>query len=356
MKVCILGNGLISLTLAQTLVKQGIYVDIFSIKNPINYKKTQTLGISRSNVNFFNKNILNIQNLLWDINKIEIYSENLNNEQILNFENQNEKLFSIVKNYQLYNLLLQELKKNYLCSFKKTINLKNLLGRNYKLVINTDYSNPLTKKLFHRQFRKDYKSFAYTSIIKHKKLKNNIATQIFTSKGPLAFLPLSKTETSIVYSFKGNEKIDFKQCVKKYNNRYEILSFRDISSFKLISSDLRSYFNKNVLAFGDLLHKIHPLAGQGFNMSLRDTREILNLIKSKKENGLDLDYSICIDFEKKTRHKNLIFSNSVDFIYEYFNFENKVKKNFLSKAVKYLGKNNKINKILTNVADNGFMI
>ena len=100
MKVCILGNGLTSLTLAQTLVKQGIYVDIFSIKNPINYKKTQTLGISRSNVNFFNKNILNIQNLLWDINKIEIYSENLKNEKILNFENQNEKLFSIVKNYQ----------------------------------------------------------------------------------------------------------------------------------------------------------------------------------------------------------------------------------------------------------------
>ena len=251
---------------------------------------------------------------------------------------------------------IQELKKNYFCSFKKTINSENLLKKNYKLIINTDYSNPLTKKLFHRQFRKNYKSFAYTSIIKHKKLKNNIATQIFTSKGPLAFLPLSKTETSIVYSFSGNEKIDFKQCVKKYNNRYEILSFRDISSFKLISSDLRSYFNKNVLAFGDLLHKIHPLAGQGFNMSLRDTREILNLIMLKKENGLDLDYSICIDFEKKTRHKNLIFSNSIDFIYEYFNFENKVKKNFLSKAVKYLGKNNKINKILTNVADNGFMI
>ena len=82
---------------------------------------------------------MNIQNLLWDINKIEIYSENLNNEKILNFENQNEKLFSIVKNYQLYNLLLQELKKNYLCGFKKTINSKDLLRRNYKLIINTDY-------------------------------------------------------------------------------------------------------------------------------------------------------------------------------------------------------------------------
>ena len=30
MKVCILGDGLISLTLAKALVNQGIYVDIFS--------------------------------------------------------------------------------------------------------------------------------------------------------------------------------------------------------------------------------------------------------------------------------------------------------------------------------------
>ncbi len=355
MKVCILGDGLIGLTLAQTLVKQGIYVDIFSTNNPINKKKTQTLGISKSNTNFFNKNILNIQNLLWDINKIEIYSENLNNEKILTFQNQKEKLFSIVKNYELYNLLKKKLKKNLLCIFKKTINPKDLLKSDYKLIINTDFSNSLTKKLFYKHFRKDYNSIAYVTIIKHKKLENNIATQIFTSNGPLAFLPLSKTETSIVFSYKGNKKIDLKQCIKKYNNRYKILSFRDISSFKLISSNLRSYFNKNVLAFGDLLHKIHPLAGQGFNMSLRDIREILKLIILKKENGLELDYSICIDFEKKTKHKNFIFSNSIDFIYEYFNFENKIKKNYLSKALKYLGKSHKINKIFTNVADNGFI-
>ena len=55
---------------------------IFFHQNNFKYKKTQTLGISKSNVDFFNKNILNIKNLLWDINKIEIYSENLNNENL----------------------------------------------------------------------------------------------------------------------------------------------------------------------------------------------------------------------------------------------------------------------------------
>ena len=56
------------------------------------------------------------------------------------------------------------------------------------------------------------------------------------------------------------------------------------------------------------------------------------------------------------KHKNFIFSNGVDFIYEYFNFENKIKNNILSKTVKYLGKNHAINKYFTKIADSGLMI
>ena len=102
MKVCILGNGLTSLALAKTLVNHEINVDIFCNKKIKKYSKNQTIGISKSNVDFFNKNILNINKLLWDINKIEIYSQNLKNEKILKFEKKDDKLFSIVRNFDLY--------------------------------------------------------------------------------------------------------------------------------------------------------------------------------------------------------------------------------------------------------------
>ena len=70
------------------------------------------------------------------------------------------------------------------------------------------------KKIFFiKKLNKNYNSFAYTTIIKHKKIKNNVATQIFTKKGPLAFLPISQTETSIVYSVKGEKKIDLKKLI-----------------------------------------------------------------------------------------------------------------------------------------------
>mgnify|MGYP007000226880 len=91
-----------SLALAKSLVNQGISVDIFSERKIKKNNKTQTIGISKANIDFFNRNILNINKFLWKINKIEIYSENLKNEKVLNFENKNEELFSVIKNFDLY--------------------------------------------------------------------------------------------------------------------------------------------------------------------------------------------------------------------------------------------------------------
>ena len=355
MEVCILGNGLTSLTLAKALVNQGIYVDIISTNNNKQIDKSRTIGISKKNINFFNKYILNIKRFLWDINKIEIYSESLNNEKILNFKN-NEKLFCIIKNKKLFDYLLSKLKKDKLCKFKNIKIISDLILKDYKLIIDCDFNNSITKKLFHRQLKKNYNSYAYTTTIKHEKISNNIAKQFFTLRGPLAFLPISETETSVVYSVKGKKKIDLENLIRKYNNKYKIISIDPFSHVELKSSNLRSYYYKNILAFGDLLHKIHPLAGQGFNMTHRDIKEIFYLIKSRKDNGLDLDCSICSDFEKNMKHKNYLFSNSIDFIYEFFSFENKIKNNLLSKSVKLLGKNKVINNFFTKVADDGIVI
>ena len=357
MKVCILGNGLTSLTLAKALANLGINVDIFSDQKIKKFNKIQTIGISKNNIEFFNSNICNIKKLLWDINNIEIFSENLKNQKILNFENKNKRLFSIIRNFQIYSLLYLELKKNNLVKFKKKIKEKILSNNEYKLIFNCEYKHSITKKFFNKRINKNYNSFAYISVINHKKLDtNDVATQIFTKMGPIAFLPISLTETSVVYSVKKKQKINLENLIRQYNTKYKIIKIANPENFELKLSILRNYYYKNMIAFGDLLHKIHPLAGQGFNMSIRDIKEIIKLIEFKINHGLDLDNSICIDFEKKTRHKNYIFSNGVDFIYEYFNFENKINNSFLSKTARYFGRNKLVNKYFKKFADNGIMI
>ena len=141
----------------------------------------------------------------------------------------------------------------------------------------------------------------------------------------------------------------------KYNFKYKIKKIEDIESFELKSFILRSYYHKKILAFGDLLHKIHPLAGQGFNMTIRDINILVDIIKEKIDLGLPLDVSVNQSFEKNLRHKNYLFSNSIDLIHEFFNLERKIKNDFLSKSIQYFNKNPSVKKIFTRIADKGLL-
>jgi 2-octaprenyl-6-methoxyphenol hydroxylase len=356
MKLCILGDSLSSFALAKALVNRKIYVEVFSQNKQLLINKTRTIGISESNVNFFNQKILNIEKIIWKLNKIEIFTDNLRKEKIIKFENKNKYLFSIVKNHELIDLLKKKLEKNKY--FRLIYSKNNFSYKKYDLVINTDQNNYLTKKFFNKKVIKKYNSFAYTAVIKHEKIINNIATQIFTKRGPIAFLPVSDRETSIVYSVHNlnNNKINIKKLIEENNIKYKIKKIGQIEKFELKSLTLRSYYHENILAFGDLLHKIHPLAGQGFNMTIRDIMIFTNIIQKKISLGLPLDKSVNIEFEKKSRHKNFVFSNGVDLIHEIFNLERKTKSNIISKSIQILGKNPSINKFFTEIADKGIII
>ena len=356
MRVCILSDSLSGLTLAKALTNQSIYVDILASKKKIIFNKSSTLGISKKNIDFINTNVIDINYLLWNIKKIEIFSDNLKDEKLINFENENNKIFSIIKNYDLYKILYDNLcRDKYFKKITKN-NHKLPIIDNYDLIINNDFYHDVTRKYFSKKIVKEYNSKAYTTIIQHEKISNNIATQIFTKKGPLAFLPISETETSIVYSINNFfDKENIKELIQSYNFKYKINKINKINNFQLKSLNLRSYYHKNILAFGDLLHKVHPLAGQGFNMTIRDIKVLTILIKKKIELGLPLDSLINKDFENSQKHKNFIFSNGIDFIYEFFNIERKTRSKILSKFIKFLTKNEQTNKFFKKIADKGIV-
>ena len=302
MTVCILGNGLTALTLAKALVNYEIDVDVFFNKSNYKINDTRTIGIAKNNIDFFNKNIINIEKIIWKLKKIEIFSENLKQDQLINFKANDDYLFSILKNVKLYKLLEKDLLKNKLfklkCNNKKNFSFLN----QYDLIINCDPSNFITNRYFSKKIIKKYNSNAHTTIIKHEQILNDTAIQIFTKKGPLAFLPISNTETSVVYSVNNsnNQKEEnIEQLIKDKNFKYKISNIEQINSFKLMSLNLRSYYHKNVLAFGDLLHKIHPLAGQGFNMTVRDIQILLEIIRNRLDVGLSIDSSVNYEFQKK---------------------------------------------------------
>ena len=113
----------------------------------------------------------------------------------------------MLKNDELYDSLVNKISKNKY--FKKKLIKKEsfyedtLNKKKYDLIINCDSNNLLSNKFFTKKIQKNYDNFAYTTILKHKKIKNNVATQIFT-KVWTNCIPanLQIYETSIVCSLR----------------------------------------------------------------------------------------------------------------------------------------------------------
>ena len=71
MNICILGNGLTSLSLAKNLINKKINVHIYQKKKINNSISNRTIGISKDNLEFFEKEIHKLpKKMKWEINKI----------------------------------------------------------------------------------------------------------------------------------------------------------------------------------------------------------------------------------------------------------------------------------------------
>ena len=82
---------------------------------------------------------------------------------------------------------------------------------------------------------------------------------------------------------------------------------------------------------------------------------LIDIIKKRHDLGLQLDDTINDEFQNNSRYKNLIFSNGVDLVYEFFNMERKTKSNILSKSIQLIVKNSSVNQLFKKIADKGIL-
>ena len=373
-KICIIGDGLSSLILAKALCDLNIHIDVIRRKiiNKKNYQN-RSLALSNSNLEF----LLNLgvfkkkRDSIWKINEIKLYDNKLHNlnNLIFNFKKKNS-LFYMVENKKILYELMHDLKKNKLIKQIQPKNYNRLIkkityNKNYDLIINCDNSNFISKKFFSKKIKKAYNAISFTSIIQHQKIKNNIAYQYFTEKGPLAFLPLSNYSTSIVWTinsklsknFSEISRLQFKNKIRElFEIKARIKSFSQIAGYSLNFLVPRNYVKNNILIFGDNLHKIHPFVGQGLNMTIRDIKLLREIIKKRVSLGLYLDTNILLEFTKKTKPFNYIFANGIDITEKYFSIDNKFLNKYSNILLSKINKNSTINNIIINLADKGLRL
>ena len=170
----------------------------------------------------------------------------------------------------------------------------------------------------------------------------------------MAFLPLNNNQTSIVFSNNSRKLISKKklsEIVLKFNQDYNINSISEVESFNINFSLLRNYTFKNILSFGDLIHRVHPLAGQGFNMTIRDIKSLSNIIDENIKLGIEDGEVIAKKFEKNNRHLNFAYGIGIDVINSFFKIDSMLKNSLSDPLFKILKDNKFLNKYATSISN-----
>tara|TARA_B100000963_G_scaffold301780_1_gene274491 strand:+ start:2103 stop:3212 length:1110 start_codon:yes stop_codon:yes gene_type:complete len=327
-RICIIGDGLSGLTCAVALKNlQNIDVHLFLDTNK-KKRDERTTAVSESNYDFLKNNIKNFKpNIFWPSKSIELFYEFKKIQMnFLNFDDNKKKLMYVFENKKLKDLLLKEIYLKKIKCFRK--NIKNLQSlKKYDLIILClgTFSN-LYKLTGNRAIKKDYKELAITGQVKHN-IDNLKASQFFLNEGPLAILPFAKNKFSFVWTisknlYENNSQIIHDYTKKKIKNILKPDSKIKINNLQFypIQLNLKSkYFADNILILGEGLHRVHPVAGQGFNLVLRDINQLQKNIKYYLQLGIQLKTSnILSDFTKARKPENLIFGIGIDLTRSFF--------------------------------------
>ena len=341
-KICIIGDGMSGLIAAAILGQENIKIDLYSSKEKKikSNKDNRTTAISENNYKYLlNKFNLQSSKFFWPSKEVNLFYENDNQiKNFLNLKEQNENLMYIFKNNQFIRIIDRIILKNKKIKIvKKKIDKVDFSNGsilvkkqkfNYDLIVLcTGINSDLYKKItINRNIEKNYKEVAITTTIKHRSDIMN-ARQYFLNEGPLAILPFSNNSFSVVWSidatfFDKNYKIIrnvLKSKIQTILDKIKISSIDNINSYPLYLNLKTNYFKKNVLILGDGLHTVHPMAGQGFNLVIRDVKKLSELISRTVKLGILISNSnILKDFFNSRKPENNILGLGVNLTNMFF--------------------------------------
>mgnify|MGYP000258699684 CR=1 FL=1 len=201
----------------------------------------------------------------------------------------------------------------------KSLNLSS------KLVVGADGGQSTLRKLLDiSQNITEYQQTAIVTTIKTEVAHDNTAYERFTASGPLALLPVNddyavvwtrSTEDAEQLMMSGEQEfIDTLQSCFGYKlGRFSLTAPRRSFPLKLIRA--QSMISERSVIIGNAAHQLHPVAGQGFNLGLRDVMQLAEIILQETEKGADIGaYSTLEHYamQRKKDHDTVInFTDNV---------------------------------------------
>jgi 2-octaprenyl-6-methoxyphenol hydroxylase len=143
-----------------------------------------------------------------------------------------------------------------------------------------------------------YHQSGIVTTVAHERAHHGRAEEHFLPAGPFAILPLKGDRSSIVWTEESKEAerivslpdADFHSELEKRFGLHlgEISVVGPRRAYPLGLSVARSFIAERVALVGDAAHVIHPIAGQGLNMGLRDIAALAEAVVDAARLGLDV--------------------------------------------------------------------
>lgn len=149
-----------------------------------------------------------------------------------------------------------------------------------------------------RVTRLDYGQVSLVFTVRHSKPHHGVAHERFLAGGPLAFLPMAENRSSVVWTERADTArallaLDDNDLADALSARFDdCLGGLSIEgkrwSFPLSMVNAETQTAPRLALVGDAAHGIHPIAGQGFNLGLRDIAVLADELTEAARMGLDI--------------------------------------------------------------------
>lgn len=168
-----------------------------------------------------------------------------------------------------------------------------------RLVIGADGRKSLARESAGIKVRRwAYDQSAIICTIRHSEPHGGVAVEHFLPNGPFAVLPMTDDRSSIVWSEKtelvpmylGLPDAEFVEELRRRSGDYlgeiELLTRREAWPLSVLLAD--AFVAQRLALVGESAHAIHPIAGQGLNLGLRDVAALAEVIVDAHRLGLDV--------------------------------------------------------------------
>lgn len=173
-----------------------------------------------------------------------------------------------------------------------------------------------------------YEQKAIVTTFEHELPHDGVAHQIFFAGGPLALLPLTDNRSSIVWSDTARAvdaamalgdmafTAELARRIGGFLGEIKLCAPRQ--TFPLSLQMAERYTGNRLVLVGDAAHAIHPIAGQGLNMGLRDAAALADVVAESRSVGLDLGGSAIEAYEAWRNFDNKMLGASTDVLNRLF--------------------------------------